>query len=83
MILLRQKNFNESALRYMDSYIERPDGCGGILIPIKYSRNGKTRSLNKSSGTRILPNVNTEDKEKTGSLLSRVRELLRKKDNGK
>lgn len=83
MFILRQKSFNESTLRYMDSYIERPDGCGGILVPIKYSRNGKTRSLNKSAGTRILPKVNTEDKEKTGYLLSRVRELLRKKDNGK
>lgn len=83
MFILRQKSFNESTLRYMDSYIERPVGCGGILIPIKYSKNGKIRSLNKSVGTRILPKVNTEDKEKAGSLSSRVRELLRKKDNGK
>lgn len=74
MIILRQKIYSrqDTINNYVNGFIN--SGNGGIIIPRKWSRNGKERSKNKS--TIIIPRLPEDDKKK--SILERVRKIFNK-----
>ena len=72
MIILRQRNYSrqDTINNYVDGFIN--SGNGGIIIPRKWSRNGKERSKNKS--TIIMPRLPEDDKKK--SILERAKKFF-------
>lgn len=83
MIILRQRNYstNDTAMRYIDDHL-RNSGSGGIIVPRKWSPNGKERSRNRQSGAIILPKpIFTTEDDNEKPLLAKVKKLFKKKEN--
>ena len=83
MIILRQRNYSSSTIeQYMDYYIHKPDPVeyenGGVILPRKWSPNGKERSKNRRLGTQIIPRTPKENKNTT--ILERIKKFLKRKE---